>query len=54
MRVATCPGCGKQFEGANDDELFEKGKQHAQEAHPDQNLTDDQVRAIVAQSAHDQ
>ncbi len=53
MRVATCPACGKQFTGSNDEELLAQGIQHAKEAHADQNLSDDQVKQIVAQSAHD-
>jgi len=54
MRVATCPGCGKKIEAANDDELFKQGRQHADQDHADQNLTDDQVKAIIAQSVHDE
>lgn len=54
MRVATCPGCGKQLKAATDEELIEQGKQHAKEAHADQNLSDEQIRAIVAQGAKDE
>jgi predicted small metal-binding protein len=54
MRVATCPGCGKQIKAENDEELLKQGRQHAQEAHADQNLTDDQIKAIIAQSVHDE
>jgi predicted small metal-binding protein len=54
MRVATCPGCGKQFKAETDDELVQQGIQHAKEAHGDQGLSDDQVKQIVAQSAHDE
>ena len=54
MRVAACPGCGKQLKGATDDELVEQGIQHAKEAHADQNLSDEQIRALVAQGAKDE
>ena len=54
MRVATCPGCGKEFKAATDEELVQEGIQHAKDAHPDQNLSDDQVKQIVAQSARDE
>jgi predicted small metal-binding protein len=54
MRVATCPACGKQFKGNSDEELLAQGIQHAKEAHAEQNLNDEQVKQIVAQSAHDE
>ena len=53
MRVATCPGCGKQLTADTDEELVQQGIQHAKEAHPEQNLSEEQVKQIVAQSAKD-
>jgi hypothetical protein len=35
----------------DDEQLLEKVRAHAAEAHPE--LTDEQLRAIVAQGAHD-
>jgi predicted small metal-binding protein len=53
MRAVDCPACGKHFEAATDDALVQLGVQHAKEVHADQNLTEDQVRAIVQQGAKD-
>jgi predicted small metal-binding protein len=54
MRVATCPACGKQIKAENDEQLLQQGRQHAAQDHPDQALSDDQLKAIIAQTVHDE
>ena len=52
MRSLNCP-CGITLTGANDDELFQVGRQHADEHHPADNITDDFIRQHVAENARD-
>ena len=49
MRTAQCPLCQEQLEAENDDELFAKGRAHADAKHADQNISDEQIRAVPAQ-----
>jgi predicted small metal-binding protein len=51
MRVADCPLCGQHLEAANDDELFKKGRAHADEKHADLHITDAQIRQIPSHDA---
>jgi hypothetical protein len=53
MRVCICPGCGKQFEAADEAALFVVGRAHADEAHPDENVPDELIWQIIAESATD-
>lgn len=53
MREINCPGCGQHAEAENDEALFKIARDHANQAHPDQRLSDDQVREIVRQNAKD-
>ncbi len=46
MRVAECPICHEQLEAENDQELFAKGRAHVDEKHADQNITNEQIRAV--------
>lgn len=48
MRVAECPLCHEQLEAENDQELFAKGRAHADAKHADQHITDEQIRAVPA------
>jgi predicted small metal-binding protein len=52
MRVLDCP-CGIQLKGADDDELVRLGRQHADEHHPDENISDEFVREHVRGNARD-
>jgi predicted small metal-binding protein len=51
MRTADCPLCGQHLEAENDDELFKKGRAHADEKHADQNITDEQIRQVPTSEA---
>jgi len=51
MRVIDCD-CGVTLQAANDDELAESVRQHLKSDHPDMQLDDDQVRAMVEQKAY--
>ena len=52
MRVIDCD-CGKTLQAANDDDLATQVREHAGERHPDLELTDDQVRDLVADRAYE-
>ena len=41
------------MEAENDEELFKLARKHVNEAHPDMQLTDEQVRGIVAENAYE-
>ncbi len=52
MRVIDCD-CGETVQAANDDDLFKAARRHVDEAHPDMDLSDDQVRELVGSKAYD-
>jgi predicted small metal-binding protein len=52
MRKLDCQ-CGQTVEGENDEELFREGKRHIAEVHPGENITDDQLRQLIATQAYD-
>jgi predicted small metal-binding protein len=52
MRILPCP-CGITLNGADDEELFRLGRQHANKHHPGDNITDDFIREHIRTSAHD-
>jgi predicted small metal-binding protein len=52
MREMQCP-CGITLIGADDAELVRLGREHADEHHPNDNITDDYIREVVATNAHD-
>jgi predicted small metal-binding protein len=52
MRALDCP-CGIQLTGADDDELYRLGRRHADEHHPDDNISDEFVREQVRANARD-
>jgi predicted small metal-binding protein len=52
VRKLDCQ-CGQTVEGENDEELFRAGKQHISEVHPNENITDDQLRQLIATQAYD-
>jgi hypothetical protein len=53
MRAMECPDDGHHMEAETDEELFKQARQHTYEAHPEAQLTDEQVRAIVVENAYD-
>lgn len=50
-REVHCPFGDGHVEADDDQQLLEKVRAHAAEAHPE--LTDEQVQQVVAQGAHD-
>ena len=52
MRVIDCQ-CGTTLKAANDDDLVGSVRDHVNEAHPDLDLSDDEVRQMVADQAYD-
>jgi predicted small metal-binding protein len=52
MRVIDCQ-CGATLKAANDEDLAKAVRDHVDEAHPDLDLSDDQVEEMVAEQAYD-
>ncbi|MBA3263037.1 MAG: DUF1059 domain-containing protein [Thermoleophilaceae bacterium] len=52
MRVIDCD-CGQTLRAANDDDLATEVREHADEGHPDMQLTDDQARELVVDRAYE-
>lgn len=52
MREMQCP-CGITLTGADDAELVRLGREHADQHHPDDNITDDFISEHVRTNAHD-
>jgi len=52
MRVIDCE-CGTTLQAANDDDLAGAVREHVAKEHPDMELSDDQVREMVAAQAYD-
>ena len=51
MRALDCE-CGQHLEAANDEELFERAREHVDRDHPDMDLSEEQIRGIVEQGAY--
>jgi predicted small metal-binding protein len=52
MRALDCQ-CGKHLEAADDDELYGQVREHVDRDHPEMELSDEQVRGLVAGGAYD-
>jgi predicted small metal-binding protein len=52
MRALDCV-CGHHLEASDDEQLFSEARAHVDQAHPDMQLTDEQVRQIVTDGAYD-
>jgi predicted small metal-binding protein len=52
MRVIDCD-CGATVQAANDNDLQGEVRRHVEEAHPDMQMSDDQVRELVSSKAYD-
>ena len=52
MRALDCD-CGQHLEAANDEGLFDRAREHVNRDHPDMQLTDEEVRQLVAERAYD-
>jgi predicted small metal-binding protein len=52
MRVLDCD-CGTTLQAANDDDLAVQVREHADESHPDMQLSDEQARELVADRAYE-
>jgi predicted small metal-binding protein len=51
MRVLDCE-CGQTLQAANDDELVQAAREHVDEAHPDMELSDEQLRSMISDRAY--
>jgi predicted small metal-binding protein len=52
MRAVNCP-CGLTLTGADNDELIRRGRNHADEHHAGDGISDDFIREHVAANARD-
>ena len=52
MRAIDCP-CGHQLQADDDEQLFQRCRQHIAEHHPDMQRTDEQIRQRVAADAYE-
>jgi len=51
MRVIDCD-CGATLQAANDEDLAGEVRKHVDEVHPDMDLDDEGVKALVAEQAY--
>ncbi len=52
MKVIDCE-CGRTLQAANDEDLAAQMRAHAEDEHPDMQLTEDQARELVADRAYE-
>ena len=52
MRAIDCP-CGHHLEGADNDELFRKAREHVDRDHPEMQRSNEDIRARVVADAYD-
>ena len=52
MRALDCD-CGQHLEADNDEGLFDRAQEHINRDHPNMQLTDEQVRQLLAERAYD-
>lgn len=52
MRALDCE-CGRHLEAADDEELFERTREHVDRDHPEMGLSDEQVHGIVTEGAYE-
>jgi predicted small metal-binding protein len=53
MRAMECPLEGHHLEADNDEELFKVTREHADEIHPEQGFTDEQLRSIIEENVYE-
>jgi predicted small metal-binding protein len=53
MRAMDCPLEGHHLEAENDEELFKEARKHADEVHPEQGFTDEQLRTLIAENVYE-
>ncbi len=51
IRAADC-SCGYHVEGADADELFDQLQIHIDQAHPEEEFTDDQIADLLANNSY--
>lgn len=52
MRAIDCP-CGHQLQAADDEQLFQRCRDHVAEHHPEMQRTDEQLRQRVAADGYE-
>ena len=52
MRALDCD-CGQHLEADDDEGLLQKARAHVDQVHPDMDLDDEQVKALIAERGYD-
>jgi len=52
MRALDCD-CGQHLQAADHEKLFEQARDHVDRAHPEMQLSDEQIRGILAEGAYE-
>lgn len=52
MLAIDCP-CGHRLEGENEEDLFNRAREHIDTDHPEMERTDEEVRARVSADAYE-
>lgn len=52
MRVIDCE-CGTTLKAANDEDLAKTVREHVDEAHPDMDLSGEQIEEMIGEQAYD-
>ena len=52
MRALEC-SCGKHLEADNDEELFQRAREHVDTDHSEMQLSDEKLRHIVEQGSYE-
>jgi hypothetical protein len=53
MRALDCTLDNHHLEAENDEELFKQVREHVDEAHPEMDFSDEQLRTMIAEQAYD-
>jgi predicted small metal-binding protein len=47
----TCD-CGQHLEAADDEQLFERAREHVDRDHPEMEISDEQIRNLITERAY--
>jgi predicted small metal-binding protein len=51
MRVIDCD-CGATLQAANDEDLAQRVREHLESDHPEQQMSDEEIRSFIADRAY--
>lgn len=53
MKAVKCSECGGRLEAGDNEQLFEEARQHFDQEHPDSQLDESRIRAMVGAGAYE-